>query len=178
MHPEQALKSFKRWVRDSVCIAASESGRAFLNTRGRWRGDAVRAMDKKGQKPTWIVSCEKNSRDNGVHLHALIHWHPLWPVPWDIHTTEWRDRYGVGKIRDFEWLAKKKPEQCPTERRLKIAGYMVKYSVKGHDNDHKNFELHLSSSLSEAAVAAGPGEQSERSDHREREPLTPVLLPC
>lgn len=171
------MKTFKRWLRDSVCIAASESGRAYLNSRGRWRGDAVRAMDKKGHKPTWIVSCEKNSRDSGVHLHALIHWHPLWPVPWEIHRTEWK-QYGLSDIQDFDWMAKRDPTQTPQERRARIAGYMVKYSLKGHDNDFKAYELHLSDSLSEAAGAAGPGEQSERSDQREREPLTPVLLPC
>lgn len=158
-HPELAVRCFQRWLRESHLLYAETLGQAWKNKKGKWRGPANRSWDS-GCRPDWVLSCEKNSRDQGVHLHALIRWHPLHPVPWDIYRRAWL-RYGISRIKELNERGYPGIDIEATKRLR--ASYLVKYSVKGDDSPSCKYELHISPGLRpEGADAPGPGERSER----------------
>lgn len=161
-HPEQALKNFKVYLRECHMRFAEEHGLAWKNKQGRWRGPANTAWDNH-ERPAYVLSCEKNGRNAGVHLHALIRWHPLWPVPWSIYGPAW-NHYGWGRIKEIDRLVSvsKTPTDALKERE-KRCFYLVKYAVKGDSSPYLGYELHLSEGLTPGgAHAPPPGERSER----------------
>lgn len=169
-HPEQALKNFKVYLRECHMRYGEELGLAWKNSKGRWRGPANNAWDRH-ERPTYVLSCEKNSRNGGVHLHALIRWHPLWPVPWSIYGPAW-NHYGWGRIKEIQRLADSTSNpSTPENVRLGTCFYLVKYSVKGDSSPYVGYELHLSEGLSSGETdVSPPGERSERKRPQGAEP--------